>query len=185
MLLTNEERQMLDGAQGPGIQRAMELLVKLGESFDAEKFVPITYGHVSYDFSPEEFWDLMTEGVGQTDHRVTTHPSFSPEVWKEKGLSLADRWIGEHERKLKRFKELGWLRTETCAEYLLGIVPRKGDIVSMGGSCMQVANNSLFGGTSGSHGDSSFPGSRSDRSNAVDGTAPAGKQGGKSCGRTG
>jgi len=145
VLLTNEERQMLDGAQGPGIQRAMELLVKLGESFDAEKFVPITYGHISYDFSPEEFWNLMTEEVGKTDHRVTTHPSFSPKVWKEKGLSLADRWIGEHERKLKRFKELGWLRTETCAEYLLGIVPRKGDIVSMGGSCMQVANNSLFG----------------------------------------
>ena len=145
MFLTDEEKGMLAGDHGPSIQRAMDLLVKLGDSFDAEKLVPITYGHMSYDFCPEKFWDLMTEGVSKTPHRVTTHPSFSPEIWKEWGLPLADQWLGEHERKLKRFKELGWLRTETCAEYLLGIIPRKGDIVSMGGSCMQVANNSLFG----------------------------------------
>ena len=145
VLLTDEEKRMQAGEYGPGIQRAINLLVKLGDSFDAKKLVPISYGHISYDLTNEDFWDLMTEGVPKTPHRVTTHPSNSPEVWKAWGLPLADQWIGEHERKLKRFKELGWLRTETCAEYLLGIMPRKGDIVSMGGSCMQVANNSLFG----------------------------------------
>ena len=145
MLLTDEEKRMQAGEYAPGIKRAMDLLIKLGDSFDAKKLVPISYGHISYDFTNEDFWDLMTEGVPKTTHRVTTHPSYSPELWKKWGLTLADNWVGEHERKLKRFKELGWLRTETCAEYLLGIMPRKGDIVSMGGSCMQVANNSLFG----------------------------------------
>ena len=37
MFLTDEEKRMLAGDHGPGIQRAMDLLVKLGESFDAEK----------------------------------------------------------------------------------------------------------------------------------------------------
>jgi len=132
MLLTDEEKKMRDGGYGPGMRRSMDLLVKLGESFDAERLVPISYGHIGYDFCPEAFWDKMTEGVPQTPHRVTTHPSYSPEVWKAWGLPLADNWIDEHERKLKRFKELGWLRTETCAEYLLGIFPRKGDVVPMG-----------------------------------------------------
>jgi len=145
MLLTDEEKGMLAGEYGAGTQRALDLLIKLGDSFDAERLVPITYGHISYDFCPEDYWDLLTEGVKKTPHRVTTHPSFSPEKWKAWGLSLADNWIGPHERKLKRYLELGWLRTETCAEYLIGIMPRKGDIVSMGGSCMQVTNNSLFG----------------------------------------
>jgi predicted aconitase len=145
MLLSDEEKRMWDGEQGPGIQRAIDFLVKLGESFDAERLVSISYAHIAYDFCPEDFWNLMTEGVNSTRHRVTTHPSYSPEVWKKWGLPNADRWIGEHERKLKKYRELGWLRTETCAEYLLGIFPRKGDIVPMGGSCMQVANNSLFG----------------------------------------
>ena len=145
MLLTDEEKKMQAGEYGPGMQRAISLLITLGDSFNAERLVPISYGHISYDFCPEDFWNLMTEGVPATPHMVTTHPSYQPEIWKEWGLSLADQWIGEHERKLKVLKQLGWLRTETCAEYLIGIMPHKGDIVSMGGSCMQVANNSLFG----------------------------------------
>jgi len=145
MLLTDEEKKMQAGEYGPGMQRAISLLITLGDSFNAERLVPISYGHISYDFCPEDFWNLMTEEVPATPHRVTTHPSYQPQLWKEWGLPLADRWIDEHERKLTAFRQLGWLRTETCAEYLIGIMPRKGDIVSMGGSCMQVANNSLFG----------------------------------------
>jgi len=145
MLLTDEEKRMQAGDYGPGIRRAIDFLIKLGESFDAAKLAPVSYAHIAYDFCPEEFWNLMTEGVTGTPHRVTTHPAHSPEVWKAWGLPLADRWVGEHERKLEKYKQLGWLRTETCAEYLLGIFPRKGDVVPMGGSCMQVANNSLFG----------------------------------------
>ena len=145
MLFTDEEKRMLAGERGSGIKRAMDLLVKLGASFDAEKLAPISYGHVSYDSCPEDFWNLITEGLSKTPHRVTTHPSYQPEVWKEWGLPLAHQWIDEHERKVKRLKQLGWLRTETCAEYLIGIIPHKGDVVSMAGSCMQVANNSLFG----------------------------------------
>ena len=145
MLLTDEEKRMQAGEFGPGIQRAISLLITLGDSFNAERLVPISYGHISYDFCPEDFWNLMTEEVPATPHRVTTHPSYQPRIWKDWGLPLAEKWIDEHERKLQSLKQLGWLRTETCAEYLIGIMPRKGDIVSMGGSCMQVANNSLFG----------------------------------------
>lgn len=145
MFLNDEEKRLLAGERGPGTQRAMELLIKLGEAHDAEKLAVTTYAHVSYDFTPEGFWQIMTEGAPKTQNRVTTHPSFSPEKWEKWGLPLAKNWRGEHERKLQRFLELGWLRTETCAEYLIGIIPRKGDIVSMGGSCMQVTNNSLFG----------------------------------------
>jgi len=136
---------MLGGKYGSGVQRSIELIVKLGDSFDAERLSPITYAHISYDFCPKDFWDMFTEDLTSTPHRVTTHPSYSPEKWKEWGLSFAGTWEKEHNEKLKRYLELGWLRTETCAEYLLGIFPRKGDIVPMGGSCMQVANNSLFG----------------------------------------
>lgn len=145
MFLTDEEKRILDGKNGRGPQRSIELLVKLGDSFDAERLSTITYAHISYDFCPKDFWDMFTEDLITTPHRVTTHPSYSPEKWKEWGLSLADNWEKEHNEKLKRYLELGWLRTETCAEYLLGIFPRKGDIVPMAGSCMQVANNSLFG----------------------------------------
>lgn len=145
MKLTDHEKRMLSGEAGEGVRRSIELLIRLGESFDAERFAPIAYGHISYDFCPEKFWNLMTEGLTATNHRVTTHPSYQPELWEAWGLPLAAQWKDEHNRKLAAYMRLGWLRTETCAEYLLGITPRVGDVVSMGGSCMQVANNSLFG----------------------------------------
>ena len=145
MFLSEEEKRMLNGEFGPGKQKALALLVNLGESHDAERLGSVSYAHVAYDFCPEDFWNTMTEGLIHTPHRVTTHPSYSPEVWKEWGLPNAEAWMDEHERKLNKFMELGWLRTETCAEYLLGIFPQKGDIVPMAGSCMQIANNSLYG----------------------------------------
>jgi predicted aconitase len=145
MVLSEEEKRMLDDHRCQGRQRALNLLLQLAEAHDAERLVPVSYAHVAYDFCPEDFWNTMTEGVSGTPHRVTTHPSYSPEVWTEWGLPIAEAWRGEHERKLRKFIALGWLRTETCAEYLLGISPQKGDIVPMAGSCMQIANNSLFG----------------------------------------
>ena len=145
MQLTDEEKRMYNGENGPGVQRAIEVLIKLGEAFDAEKLAPVSYAHISYDFCPEVFWNSVTEDLEKTPHMVTTHPSYQPRIWKKWGLPLAGNWIEEHERKLKTIKRLGWLRTETCAEYLLGIIPQKGAIVPMGGSCMQIANNSLFG----------------------------------------
>ncbi|MEA3359911.1 MAG: hypothetical protein U9R17_10990 [Thermodesulfobacteriota bacterium] len=85
-------------------------------------------------------------------------------------MSLAGNWEKVHEEKLKRYLELGWLRTETCAEYLLGIFPRKGDIVPMAGSCMQVANNKPIWGKGRQNGDSCISGCCSMRSNPSDGS---------------
>jgi hypothetical protein len=147
MFLTDEEKRMLSGEYGPGIQRAIDLLVKLGDSFGVERMVKASYAHDNYDMVPEDFWNLITEGAKPL-LKVTTHPVFQPEKWKEWGLTQgprADEFIAEHQRKLKKIRELGWLKTDTCAEYLLGIIPRQGEVVAMHGSCMQVANNSLYG----------------------------------------
>lgn len=148
MLLTKEEQEMLNGNKGPGVRRAMELLVDLCEAHDVERLVEASYGHAPpYDVIPGDFWNQITEGAPPVMKRVTTHPSYQPELWKEWGIagSRIDDIIQEHQRKLKKVRELGWLITDTCAEYLLGIVPRKGEVVAMHGSCMQVANNSLYG----------------------------------------
>jgi len=146
VFLTDEEKRMLAGDYGQGTQRAIDLLVKLGDSFGAERMARASYAHAIYDI-PEDFWNLITEGAKPL-LKVTTHPSYQPEKWKEWGITSgarADEFIAEHQRKLNTVRRLGWLLTETCAEYLLGIIPRKGEVVAMHGSCMQVANNSLFG----------------------------------------
>ena len=41
MILTERERAMLDGAEGPIVAEALDYIVQLGEAFDAERLVDI------------------------------------------------------------------------------------------------------------------------------------------------
>ena len=52
MLLTPEQQAMLDGAQGEVMAKVMRSLVMYGETFGAEKMVPVTskYGHTVISF---------------------------------------------------------------------------------------------------------------------------------------
>src|SRR4029079_13323452 len=41
MRLTDQEKAMLDGAEGPARQKAMDLLIRYGEALGAESFVDV------------------------------------------------------------------------------------------------------------------------------------------------
>ncbi len=145
MRLSDNEKRMTDGLNGQAQQRAIDLLIRLGESFDAERLVDVSRAHVSYDACPLDFWDMMTDGLRNTGQMVTTHPSFQPDLWESWGLPLAHKFKEAHDHRVATIRRLGWMLTETCAEYQIGITAATGDVISMGGSCIQVSNNSLFG----------------------------------------
>jgi predicted aconitase len=42
MQLTKDEQKMLDGGYGKGYQKAMQILVKMGEFYDAKRLIPVT-----------------------------------------------------------------------------------------------------------------------------------------------
>ena len=48
MELTREDEEMLEGKYGYPAQKSMELLVGLGECFDAERMLPVDSAHVLY-----------------------------------------------------------------------------------------------------------------------------------------
>lgn len=52
MRLTKEEENMLAGKEGPGYQKAMEILVKMGEFYDAKRMVPVTMAFLTIGPSP-------------------------------------------------------------------------------------------------------------------------------------
>ena len=47
MILTSEQKEMLDGGQGPTKQKAMRLLVDLGEAASAKRLIDVKSAHVS------------------------------------------------------------------------------------------------------------------------------------------
>jgi predicted aconitase len=52
MRLTEDEGEMLSGAYGEGYRRAIEILVKLGEFYDAERLIPISMAYLVEGPSP-------------------------------------------------------------------------------------------------------------------------------------
>lgn len=153
MFLTDEEKRMLDGENGPGTQMAMSLLKKFGEAFDAEKMVKANIVHTSTNI-PTDLLEQMVDGVRQVRTSCSLHAVFDPAYWREKfgivgkkgqliaGIATTDE--AEFKKRLGIFKELGFLPAFTCVPYAIGIVPRQGDVFVASGSSGQVAANSVF-----------------------------------------
>jgi predicted aconitase len=153
MFLTREEQGMLNGEYGPGIQRSMQLLVKLGEAFDAERMVTAQSAHihcaVSYDMLLE-----LTEGAGQCRVITTTHPNAYPDVLDPAGcrrIGLPENYdiyefihAGPWHKIEDIFKRLGYFLTYTCIPFYVGNLPKTGDVISWGGTSGAVTATSMF-----------------------------------------
>ena len=88
MFLTDEETLMLNGDRGPAVRKAMEILVALGESFGAERLVPVNNVHMagSSVLVAEEAGTRFVEDIrkqgGKFVTRVTTNPTaVDPSQW--------------------------------------------------------------------------------------------------------
>jgi len=157
MKLTNEEKAMLDGEFGSGTQRCIDLQIRLGKIFGAEKMVKVNHVHFSSSM-PNELLHKMSEGVESVRTVASIHAAFDPTWFAGKfgmvmkgelarGVAASDD--SEFMQRMRHLSRLGFLPTFTCAPYIGGILPRPGDVLCWTGSSGQVICNSLFGTRSG------------------------------------
>ena len=149
MHLTKKEKEMAAGKYGAGIAKSMDILIKFGEAFDAEKMVEISSAH-TMPKEPVELLKEMTEGVTQTMAFTTLHSvmsGFTPHHWRQMGIpeSFALEEAAAFEQRQKIYRRLGFYQTYTCLPMLVGNLPRKGDYVSWIGTGAQLMVNSLIG----------------------------------------
>ncbi len=150
MKLSREEQEMLEGKLGYPVQKAMEILVGVGECFNAEKMVPVASVHLAG-------CSLMTAGRGGaaftrdimqrggrfvvfTDTNITAHDF---RIWKEMGLP--EDWVREDEAHVRNLERMGAFLCNTCTPYLNGHVPRFGEHVAWGESSAIAFVNSVLG----------------------------------------
>lgn len=158
MQLTAEEKHMLAGKEGALIQEAMRFLVALGEAYNADRMVDITYANVVLGSS---FWGkgtltrkLVEEAVEQ-GLRVKVPTTFNnwglwnskaPDtIWQEMEVQEAvkEQVLWENELAAK----MGIIPTCTCAPFLncdIGAHP-KGAYISTIESSAIVYFNSVLG----------------------------------------
>jgi len=150
MKLTTEEQSMLEGRCGYPVQKSMEILVALGEAYDAEVMIPINHVHlatgailVAGDGWSEYIQDMADSG-GRMVVRATTNPSsIDPLIYKALGIS--DTFAENQMRYSENLGRLGATLCHTCAPYLIGFIPRMGEHIVSGESSNIAYMNSVLG----------------------------------------
>jgi predicted aconitase len=150
MLLTNEEARMLHGDMGPTVKTGMEILVALGESYGAERLVPVNNVHISSvsimtatEAGMKFIEDIRNQG-GKFVSRVTTNPTaIDPTRWQELGIPETDNVL--QNRLTDAFAGMGANTCNTCVPYLVGNTPRLGEHLAWAESSAIVFANSVYG----------------------------------------
>jgi len=157
--LTDDEKAMLDGAEGETRQRAIEILVKYGDALGAERLVD-TNNVAGYMISDRELfgtygnYDKVFSRTGLDSDKALTFPkvkAFSCQLetdmdpeWCEiegKDDTDRDRYLGN----LKWLSDIGVQLMCTCTPYQVGNVPVKGEHCAWMESSAVVYINSVLG----------------------------------------
>lgn len=159
MYLTDEQQAILDGKQGESKAKIMKTLVLYGETFGAEKMVPVTsqYGHLVTSFGlsvMKPVYALMDQliqdgAISQQAFSVDPRP-LDKNVPAGLLQSLVFRFMyGKQDDYDAQLKQLGIMsdKAYTCTCYLdeVGNTPKKGEYLSWAESSAVVYANSVLG----------------------------------------
>ena len=160
MYLTDEQQAILNGSKGETMAKVMKTLVMYGETFGADKLVPVSskYNHLVTSFGlkmMKPIFDLMQQlidagAISQQQFSVDPRP-----VDKNVPANFLQNLIfnkimyASQESYEKQLEALGLMNQDafTCACYLdqVGNKPEKGEILSWAESSAVVYANSVLG----------------------------------------
>ena len=160
MILTPEQQAILDGARGEVMAKVMKTLVMYGETFGADKMVPVTseYNHLVTSFGLKMMgpvFDLMQQLI---DAGTVSRQQFSvdPRPLDKNvpanflmNIIFNNFMYSKQESYEKQLQALGLMNEDafSCACYLdqMGNKPRQGDVLSWAESSAVVYANSVLG----------------------------------------
>lgn len=145
---------MLDGKEGEAIKKAMELIVTLGEIYDAERLIPIksaqvsgvsykTIGDAGLEFL-EDYAELMEKEGKKVRVKTTMNPAgMDLEKWDKMGV---DREFAEKQMRIYRaYIKMGIEPSLTCTPYYFINRPEFGEHLAWAESSAVSFANSVLG----------------------------------------
>jgi hypothetical protein len=150
MDLTQEQRLILDGREGPEMALALKTLVRYGESFEAPRLLPIKSAHLTGSFaivSYTGYYELLHRLV-QAGVKVKVPTTINPRPGYDYSIQnklVAFRNQKHHEAQLAK---LGVTPNYSCVCYHSANVPEFGDILGWAESSAVIFANSVIGARS-------------------------------------
>ena len=160
MQLTAEQQALLNGEKGEVMAKVMKTLVMYGETFGADKMVPVTSdkGHLVTSFGLKMMtpvFDLMDQllnaGVVSKQKFSVDPKPFDPNVPSDflKNFVFKKFMYSKQDSYNEQLRKMGLLNDDayTCACYLdeVGNTPKKGDVLSWAESSAVAYANSVIG----------------------------------------
>ena len=160
MYLTNEQQAVLNGEKGAVMAKVMKTLVMYGETFGADKMVPITskYNHLVTSFGLKMMTPVYALMDQLIEAGVVSGQEFSVDprpLDRNVPANFLQNFVFNHfmytkqDDYEKQLKQLGLMNDDafSCACYLdqVGNQPRKGEVLSWAESSAVVYANSVLG----------------------------------------
>jgi predicted aconitase len=161
MKLTDAEKAMYDGREGPAKQKAMDLLVRYGEALDAERLIETNNVAGAFNASTpsvrklvEKGFDAVYSELNLDSSEVVPIPRMAVNTcqlitgidndnWQIQGIPQE---LAEQQKKAeKHFGALGINMFATCTPYQVGNVPVKGEHCAWMESSAVIYCNSVLG----------------------------------------
>lgn len=160
MILTSEQQALLDGAKGEVMAKVVKTLVMYGDTFGAERMVPVTskYGHTVISFGLKvmapvyDLYDQLIAAGLVSDQKFTADPR---PVDDQVPCSFLEKIVfnkimyTQQARFEEQMKKLGILDDDayscTCYVDQMGNKPAKGEVLSWAESSAVVYANSVLG----------------------------------------
>lgn len=159
MFLNDQQKRMLNGEEGLGVQKSMEVLVAKGEAEGAEKMVDIVYAHLMpadtmfFPYGRQGEWSreltgVLTQDVNRLKVPATMEPKFCDLENVAKKIGFTEDMINEMDHiqtpASKYFESIGVFPTYSALPFLV-YETNFGEHVSIAESISILWYNTMFG----------------------------------------
>lgn len=150
LTLTKEEQAMLDGEDGEGTQKAMEIVVALGTIYGADRLCAISSAQVSgvsyknLGTAGLEFLEEWAAKGAKSRVTATLNPG-GVDLTRPAALGFPEEFTRNQLRVIDAFRKMGILLTCSCTPYLIGNDPKLGEHCAWGESSAIIYANSVLG----------------------------------------
>jgi predicted aconitase len=157
MRLTDNEKEMLQGARGWALQKCMKILSAVGECYNSERLIPVTSVHIAGNYAVMKNEGIeWLEELAEHGIRVSVYTTKHPEMFDfedSQELNVPESYQQAQKRIDEVIRSLGIVPTYSCHHFLVGNVPRFGEHIAWSASASAVYANSVIGARSNQDGD--------------------------------
>ena len=148
LLLSNKDKEMLNGDRGPATKMAMSILVRMAKISGAKELLDITGAHIDSTVyigdAGLEFAEKLA-GLGAKVAVPTTLnvSGLDEHHWQE--WAVSSDWARQAHRQMVAYQSMGTIPTWTCAPYQTEMKPAFGQQIAWGESNAIAFANSVLG----------------------------------------